>query len=117
MADGVDTDDLAVLGELDGGGDDGHLDGLAGPPAAGGVRGAREADDAGTVAEPGDGEPGRGVPGPPDNRCSRDPVGLISAQPLGVGGHDHAAVQDVDQPAGGDDLDRLAGVSRPRPGS
>jgi hypothetical protein len=33
------------------------------------------------------------------------PVGLIGREPLCVGGHQHAAVQDVDQPGGCHDLD------------
>jgi hypothetical protein len=37
VPDRVDADDLAVFGELDGGGGNGHVDGLAGPPAAAGV--------------------------------------------------------------------------------
>jgi hypothetical protein len=67
VADGVDLDDLAVPGELDRPGDDGHADGLAGPHPPGGVGGVGEADHAGGGGEPGDGEPGGGVPGAADD--------------------------------------------------
>ena len=116
VPDRVDPDDLAVSGQLDRGGDDGHLDRLAGPPS--GRRhtdGAGEADVPGGVGEAGDRQPGGGVPRPPRHRCPGLAVGLVGTEPLGVGGHHHAAVQDVDQAARRDGLDRLAGVGRPDP--
>jgi hypothetical protein len=61
VADGVEPDELAVLGQLHRSGDDRYVDGGAGPPPPGRVRRAGEADHAGAVGEPGDGQPGGGV--------------------------------------------------------
>ena len=70
VANRVDADDLAVLGPLYRGGDDGHVDGGAGQSAPGGVRGAGEADHPG-VGEAGHGHPGGGVSGAAGDRGSR----------------------------------------------
>jgi len=91
-------------------GHDRDVDGLAGPAAPGRIRGPCEADHSGGVGELGDRQPGGGVPCPAGYRGPRQPVRLIVAHPLGVGGDHHPGVQDIHQAAGHDDLDRLAGV-------
>ena len=64
VADGVDADELAVFGQLYRPGDDRDVGSGAGPPAAAGIGGAGEADHPGAVGEPGDREPGGGIPCP-----------------------------------------------------
>src|SRR4029077_7414601 len=117
VPDRVDPDDLAVPGQLHRPGHDGDVYGLAGLAAAGLVVSADEADHAGAVGQPGHGQPGGGITGPAGYRGPRQPVRLVLAHPLGVGGHHHPGVQDVHQPVGHDDLDRLARVGGLRAGS
>ena len=74
-------------------------DGGVGPAPPGGVGLVGEGDHAGVVGQPGDGQPGGGVPGPPGDPGPRGQAGLVAAQPLGVGGDHHPGVQDVDQAA------------------
>lgn len=45
-------------------------------------------------------------------RGPRGAVGVVAGQALGVGGDQDPGVQDLDQPAGHDDLDRLTGERR-----
>ena len=112
VPDGVDPDDLAVPGQLDEPGHDGHVDGLAGLSAASLVIGADEADHAGAVGQRGHDQRGGGIAGPPCHRGSRRPVGLILPDPLRMGGDHDASVHDVDQAADRHDLDRLPGLGR-----
>src|SRR6202012_1864803 len=110
VADRVDADHLAVFGQLDRAGDDGDVDEGAGPGPAGPVLGAGEGDLAVVVGQPGDGQARGRVPGAPGDPHPGYPVGLVGAQPLGVGGDDDPGVQDVDQPVGRHDLNRLPSV-------
>ena len=65
VADRVDADDLAVLGDLHRPGDDRHLDGLPGPAHPAAVIDAGEADGPARVDDAGHTQPGRRRPGPP----------------------------------------------------
>ena len=98
VADRVDADDLAVLGQLHRPRDDADVDGSAGPPAAARVRCPGEADHPAAVGEPGHGQSGGGVPGPASHPRLRFAVRLADAQPLRVRGDHYPGVQNVHQP-------------------
>lgn len=84
VADGVDADDLAVLGQLDRPGDDGHLDRGVGPAAPGAVAGAGEADRAAAVGQAGHGQSGDGVSGSAGDACPRGAVGKATTEEIYV---------------------------------
>ena len=85
-------------------------------PAAG-VAGAGEADHPGAVGQPGDRQPGGGIPGPAlaagARGCGRPDLRAAA----GRGWRPPPGVQDVHQPAGDHDLDRLTGERRAEPRS
>jgi hypothetical protein len=66
------------------------------------------------VDDPGHRQPDGGVPGAALHRHSRPdhPIRLIRLQPLRMRRDKHPGVEDLHQPAGDDDLDRLTGERR-----
>jgi len=107
MTSGVDTDYLAVDGELDRAGDQGNLDLSSGKGAPGPVHGASEADRAAPIGQAADTRPRGRTPRPSDDPLP--PGKALGGRPaLGVSGDEHAGVEDVDQATSTEHFDRLA---------
>ena len=120
VADRVHPDHLAVVGQLHRPGDDRDLDRLPGPGSPGPVGGAGEADRTRCRRRSGSPSARRWRPrGPALHRQPRPATrsAWSGLAPLRVGGDQHPGVQDLHQPVGDDDLDRLTGERRTRPGS
>jgi hypothetical protein len=114
----VDADDLAVAGQLDRPGDQGDLDGAAGPGSAGPVHDTGEGDRAVRVGDAHDRGTGAGAASAPlGDQLAFDTVlidvGVVGAATLDVGGDQDAGMQDFHQPTGDDDFDWLAGEDSP----
>ena len=115
MADGMDSDHLALRGDLDRAGHDRHLDELAGPAAADPIAGPSERDRAAAVDAAGDTHAGGGWARPPDT-CGALGHGAVGGPvSLGVGGDEDPGVEDLDETGPDHDLDGLTGESRSHP--
>ena len=113
VADLVNPDDLGILRDLHGAGHDGHLDAATPPAASHPIGRPGERNRSTRVDDSCHRHSGAGRAGSAGPRCplGGDPV----AASLGVGGHQHAPVEDLDQAALDDDLHRFAGKGGTHP--